>query len=182
MTDYARDTGTSGRPRWRRVLGWALEASFVVAVYLAVSTWQTRHLVDESTPAPDFSLRTLDGESVSQNSLRGKRVLLHFWATWCGVCRTELSTLDRVYARLGPDEVLLSVAADSDDPERLRAFVREHGIRYPVLLADARVLEDYRVDTFPTNYFLDKDGTVEDRTIGMSTRWGLSARLRYAGP
>jgi hypothetical protein len=87
-----------------------------------------------------------------------------------------------VYDRLEPDEVLLSVAADSDDPERLRAFVREHDIRYPVLLADARILEDYRVDTFPTNYFLDKDGTVEDRTIGMSTRWGLSARLRFAGP
>lgn len=174
---------TQAKPRvpWRsRALRIALEVGLVVAVYFGISAWQGRKLLGTSSPAPAFSLRSLDGKQVALAELRGKRVLLHFWATWCGVCRQEHGALNAVQAGLGPDEVLLSVVADSEDPEAVRRYAAEAGIRYPVLLADARVVRDYRVSAFPTNYFVAKDGTIAGQTVGMSTRFGMNARLGCA--
>ncbi|GMV14627.1 MAG: TlpA family protein disulfide reductase [Polyangiaceae bacterium] len=174
---------TAPKPRvpWRkRALRIALEIGLVAAVYFGVSAWQGRKLLGSASPAPAFSLRSLDGKQVALEDLRGKRVLLHFWATWCGVCRQEHGALNAVQAGLGPDEVLLSVVADSEDPETVRRYAAEAGIRYPVLLADAKVVRDYRVGAFPTNYFVSKAGQITGHTVGMSTRFGMNARLGCA--
>jgi len=82
--------------------------------------------------------------------------------------------------RARADETLLSVVADSEDPEAIRRYVAESGIRYPVLLANERVVRDYRVGAFPTNYFIAKDGNISGHTVGMSTRFGMNARLSLA--
>jgi peroxiredoxin len=148
-----------------------------VGIYFAISAWQERRLIHTSKSAPNFTLSTLDGRSVSLESLRGKRVLLHFWATWCGVCRREFDALNAVHHRLGPGEALLSVVADADDPERIRSFVSEHGIEYPVLLGTNAVLRAFHVDVFPTNYYVDGSGVITSHTIGMSTRFALASRL-----
>lgn len=158
----------------------ALEIGLVVAIYFAVTGWQGRKLLGSADPAPAFSLTSLDGKRVNLGDLRGKRVLLHFWATWCGVCRREHGALNAVQASLGPDEVLLSVVEDSDDPEAVRRYAADAGIRYPVLLADRRVVKDYRVGAFPTNYFVSKEGKITGHTVGMSTRFGMNARLGCA--
>jgi len=171
------------KPRvpWRkRVARIALEIALVVAVYVGVSAWQGRKLVGQGETAPAFTLTALDGKQVALADLKGKRVLLHFWATWCGVCRQEHGALNAVQAGLGPDEVLLSVVADSEDPEAIRRYAAEAGIRYPVLLADAAVVRSYRVGAFPTNYFVSKDGQITGHTVGMSTRIGMNARLGCA--
>jgi len=156
------------------------EIGAVVALYFAVTAYQGRHLVGSGTVAPAFSLATLDGESVSLDSLRGKRVLLHFWATWCGVCRQEFGALNAVQGSLSADEALVTVVADSDDPEAIRRFAQEHQLRYPILLASESVVRDYRVSAFPTNYFIDPSGQVNSHTVGMSTRLSLNARLALA--
>jgi peroxiredoxin len=163
--------------RLRRLL---LEVIAVAGVYLAVSAWQERRLIRTNKPAPNFTLEALDGRSVSLESLRGKRVLVHFWATWCGVCRREFGALNAVNRRLGPDEALLTVVADSDDRERIRGFVTEHDIDYPVLLGTDAVLRAFHVDMFPTNYYVDGSGMIVSHTIGMSTRFALASRLGCA--
>lgn len=171
------------KPRvpWRkRAVRIALEIALVAAVYFGVSAWQGRKLLGSSEPAPAFTLRSLDGKPVSLAELRGKRVLLHFWATWCGVCRQEHGALNAVQAGLGPDEVLLSIVADSEDPEAIRRYAKDAGIGYPVLLADAAVVRSYRVGAFPTNYFVSKEGQITGHTVGMSTRLGMNARLGCA--
>jgi peroxiredoxin len=157
-----------------------MEFAIVVAVYLALSSWQARNLVATNTVAPAFALTSLDGKTVTLESLKGKKVLLHFWATWCGVCRQEFGALNAVEQQLAPDEVLLTVAADSDDPERIRRFVEDEHIQYPVLLGTEAVLRAFHVSSFPTNYFLNGDGRIAGHTVGMSTRWGLAARLGCA--
>jgi nifR3 family TIM-barrel protein len=162
-------------PRRSVVRRWVLEAVVVLSVYAAVSAWQERHLLETAKLAPDFALPSLGGDEVTLASLRGKRVLVHFWATWCGVCRREFGALNAVQRGLSPDEALISIVADSDDPEEVRRFVAEHHIEYPVLLADARVLRAFRIEGFPTNYFIDAKGRVAGHTIGMATR-GASAR------
>lgn len=166
---------------WRkRVFRIAIELGLVVLVYVGVTSWQERKLLGDNSDAPAFSLTALDGSRVQLRELRGKRVLLHFWATWCGVCRQEHAALNSVQAGLGKDEVLLSVVADSEDPDAVRKYVAEAGLRYPVLLADAKVVRDYRVGAFPTNYFLDKTGKIVDHTVGMSSRFGMDLRLGCA--
>jgi thiol-disulfide isomerase/thioredoxin len=117
---------------------------------------------------------------VSLESLRGKRVLVHLWATWCGVCRMELGALEAVHAGLGPDEALVSIVADAEDRTAVAAFVKEHGIRYPVLLGTDEVLRAFRVTAFPTNYYLDGSGAIRGATVGMSTRLSMKVRLALA--
>ena len=166
------------RPR-RRWLRFVFEATIVVGAFAAVSAWQTRGLATEG-PAPALALQSLDGRIVRLEDLRDKTLLLHFWATWCGVCRVEISSLNALYDRLDRDEVLLSVVADADDVDAVRRFVAERGIRYPVLLATREVLERYHVDVFPTNYFIAPGGTIRSSTVGMSTRLSLATRMSCA--
>lgn len=154
-----------------------LELVVLAGIYMAVSSWQERHLVRLHDPAPRFTLEALDGRAVSLESLRGKRVLLHFWATWCGVCRREFGSLNAVNRGLKGDEALVSIVADSEDPDQVRRFVAEHDIRYPVLLGTEDVLRAFRVDTFPTNYYLDPTGAIAAHTVGMSNRLAVAARL-----
>lgn len=176
----AVDTTGEPRERWRRIRRFALELALFAGLYLAIVAYQDRHLVKTGALAPRFDLPSLGGGTVSLDSLRGKRVLLHFWATWCGVCNLEFPALNAVHRELAPDETLVSIVADSDDAEALRRFVAEKGLQYPVLLASSETLRAYRVDTLPTNYFLDATGRVESRTVGMSNRMALKARLALA--
>jgi peroxiredoxin len=156
----------------------ALEVLLVVAVFLGVSAYQTRkHLSGE--PAPAFTLLDLEGRQVSLGAYRHKKVLLHFWATWCGVCRMELPSVRSFHRSLNEDEVLLTIVEDADDVDALRAFAREHALTYPILLGTRETLRAYRVSSFPTNYFVNGDGTVRTTTVGLSTRLGMSLRMLF---
>jgi thiol-disulfide isomerase/thioredoxin len=166
--------------RWRSARRTVLEVIAFVGMFIAILAYQERNLLSKHALAPGFSLESLDGRTVSLEDYRGKRVLVHFWATWCGVCRQELSALNAVERDLGPDEALLTVVADSGDPAQVRDFVSKEGIRYPVLLADSATLRAYRIGMFPTNYFLDAEGRISGHTVGMSTRWSFRARLALA--
>ncbi len=159
-----------------------LELAALGLIYFAISSWRTRDLLpaDESGPAPAFTLQTLDGATVTAESLRGKTVLLHFWATWCTVCKQEFAALNAAFDRLGKDEALLTIVADADDAERLRRFAQERQLRYPIALADKRILRQFKINSFPTNYYLNKQGAVESRDIGMTTRWGFRTRMGCA--
>ena len=151
----------------------------ILGVFAAGSAWQTRDLSSDGA-APAFALKTLDGNVVRLEDLRGKTVLLHFWATWCGVCRYETSALNALHARLGGPEALLSVVADSENVDHVRRVIAERGIRYPVLLGTPDVLGRYRVSAFPTNHFVSPSGTIRSSSVGMSTRWSLAARMGCA--
>jgi peroxiredoxin len=145
-----------------------------------VSAYQTRNHVSRQ-PAPEFSLLDLRGNRVSLSAYRHKKVLLHFWATWCGVCRAELPSLRSLQRSLGPDEVLLTIVEDSDDAEAVRRFAREHELEYPVLLGTDEVRRAYRVRSFPTNYYVNGDGSIRTSTVGLSTRLGMAFHLLRTG-
>lgn len=169
------------KPPWsRRIRRWAVEIAIVVAVYLAVSAWRERGMPPTNEPAPPFALTSLTGERVELAGLAGKTVLLHFWATWCGVCKAEIPALEAISEGLDEDEVLLTVVA-SDDAEEVRAFVKERGLTYPIVLAGDGVLGAYGVSAFPTNFVIDPEGRIAHRSVGLSTRLGLSLRMSCAG-
>jgi peroxiredoxin len=161
-----------------------LEVTLGVGFWLAVGAYQTRrHVSASAQPAPPFTLSDLSGRPVSLEAFRGKKILLHFFATWCGVCKVELPSLRGVHGGLSEDEVLLAIAEDSDDVESLRRFAREHELTYPILLGTPAVLGAYAVGAFPTNYYLNADGSVSSSSTGLSTRIGMELRLMAAdGP
>ena len=184
-TDSGTDLIQSAKAEAPRPRGGArrtmLELAVFVGLIAAVSAWQERHLLPTRGVAPAFELEGVDGARLSLESLRGKRVVIHFWATWCGVCQREFGALNAVQEGLAPDQVVLSIVADSDDAEHVRQVMADEHIRYPVLLGTAEVLRAFRVDTFPTNYYIDRQGRITSHTVGMSTRWSVRARLGLLG-
>lgn len=161
------------RQRW--VLG-GVEAIALAILVMALGAFQTRkHL--RGTIAPDFELTDLSGKRVSLHDYRHKKVLLHFFATWCGVCRLELPSVEGLHKNLEPDEVLLAVVEDSADVEAVRRYAQKHELSYPILLGAPEILRAYRVQAFPTNYFLNGDGTIDSSSVGLSTRVGMALRL-----
>ena len=111
--------------------------------------------------APDFALKSSNGENLRLSEYRGDVVMINFWATWCGPCRQEMPLLDELhsrYERVGFS--LLGVNID-DDSQKAMNMVSELGVSFPVLF-DARkeVSKMYEVDAMPTTVILDREGTV----------------------
>ena len=112
-------------------------------------------------PAPDLALTRFDtGEKVSLNDLRGKPVILNFWATWCGPCRAEMPALQAAYERYGED--LLVIGVDQGEEEAIVGpFLEEFGIDFPILLdGDMAVGREYRIMGLPTTFFIDSQGII----------------------
>jgi len=126
------------------------------------------------SPATDFALEALDGETVSLASLRGRPVVLNFWASWCWPCQMEIPHMLRVYEALR-DEGLEIVAINvSEDERRVAGFVDEMGIEFTVLLdPTGRVSRAYYVRGIPTSVFIDAEGIVQDVHIGTLTEDAL---------
>jgi peroxiredoxin len=123
-------------------------------------------VVRPGDPAPDFALRALDGTTVRLSDLRGKKVLVNFWASWCVPCRNEMPEFQQAYAD-GSLVVLAVNALDLDDEEQARAFVKQLGFTYPVVFDDqGEVQRAYNVRGLPTSYLVGPDGTVIALQIG----------------
>jgi len=123
--------------------------------------------VGEGHPAPDFTLPQLDGDAVSLSSLRGRVVLVNFWASWCKPCEDEMPAMERLHAKLaGSDFELLAVSVDEGDDE-VRAFRDRLGLHFPILRdANKSVADSYQTYRFPESWLIDRNGIVVARYIG----------------
>jgi len=164
--------------RERRWFRWASEVGLVVLVLAVAGAWQTRDNL-ANVPAPDFSLPTLAGDEVRLSELRGEPVLLAFWAPWCGVCAAQSGNVGWVQRLVGARAHVLSVAAAYQSTAEVAASAREHGMDYPVVLADPGLTRSYRVEAFPTLYFLDAEGRVKRSAVGYTTTLGMLWRLLF---
>jgi thiol-disulfide isomerase/thioredoxin len=164
------------RLRQRRAVRWGLEAAWVIAVVAAVGAWQARsHLAPGARP--ELTLPSLAGPPVSLTSLRGKPVLVVLWAPWCGVCKAQSDNVSRVMRLAGDRAHVVSIAASYGDVAEVAAYVRERGVEYPVLLGGEHTARAFRVEAYPTTYFLDAEGRVKRSVAGYTTTAGLLARL-----
>jgi len=121
--------------------------------------------------APDFALKSLpDGKEVRLSSLRGKAVLVNFWATWCEPCKIEMPSLVDLQKKYGPQGLqIVGVAMDDADDKEINSFAHKMGVNYMVLRGTEKVGELYGgVDHLPMTYYLDRSGKVVDETEGMA--------------
>lgn len=117
---------------------------------------------------PAYQVTTLGGETLSQEQLRGKVVLVNFWATWCGPCRMEMPALQAMYERHRAEGlVLLGLSVDRGGDQVVRDYVRERGVTYPVAIVGAAEEAAFGgVRGYPTSFLVDRKGVVRHAVIG----------------
>lgn len=129
-------------------------------------------------PAPEIELVTLDGEPVTLSALRGRPVLINFWATWCVPCREEFPLLVAAYAEHADDGLEILGIIHDDSADGAREFAADQGARWPMLPdADDVAWDDYRGLLMPTSFFIDAGGVVRAFSLGAFTPDGLAAQL-----
>jgi thiol-disulfide isomerase/thioredoxin len=135
---------------------------FLAAVPGLVQAQETLH------PAPPFAIRTFEGKVVRLTDLRGRPVVLDFWATWCRPCRASMPHLDAVQRRFGEEGlVVIGLSVDEDGDNEVKRFAQELGVSFRLGMANDKVLDLYGPLRFlPTTYFINRRGDVVRRVKG----------------
>lgn len=162
------------------LIGGTLLAAFTILPRLAHST---NPLLGK--PAPDFSLAVVSGpntgDRIHLSELKGKAVVLSFWATWCGPCRLEAPTLEKLSKRLSSKGVPVLGINTMDEPGRAPNFARSQGLTYPIVFdEDNSVSASYGVESLPTIIIVDKNGTVSAVRTGVTDAAALEALVNAA--
>jgi cytochrome c biogenesis protein CcmG/thiol:disulfide interchange protein DsbE len=142
-----------------------------------------RSSVAESRPAPDLLLDGFDGTTMRLADLRGRVVVVNFWASWCAPCREETADLERAWqAHKGRGVAFLGVAT-WDGKEQAREFVRQAGVTYPNGLdANGDAAVEYRVAGIPETFLIDREGRIVRRWIGQIREADLTRALAELAP
>ena len=159
----------------RRMRSWLLQAAILLAVVLLVHLWQTRNVITGA--APPLVGWTLQGDRFVLSESRGEPLVVHFWATWCPVCRLELSNI----AGLQPEHRVISVAMMSGSDEEIMAYQKEQGVDFPVISdPQGKTASAWGVAGLPATFILDGEGKIRFVEVGYTTSLGLRTRLWLA--
>jgi peroxiredoxin len=173
-------------PDWRGRLGRVLELALWVAV-LGLVAWRFGPQVGAalglgagSSPAPDFVVETIQGDTIRLSDLRGQVVLVNFWATWCPPCRVEMPGFQRVwedYADRG--FVIVGLSVDQGVRSDVTRWVEQRRLTFPIAFAPGSVTRAYGgASTLPTSILIDRHGRMAHRVQGYYAEPALRAAVR----
>lgn len=127
---------------------------------------------------PDFELETLEGETVRLSDLKGQKVIVNFWATWCPPCRAEIPDFIEVYEKEDVEILAVNMEETKNNLEMVEEFVEEFEMPFPVLKdEEGDLMEEYRVVAFPTSYMIDSNGHIQFVAMGAMTYDQIKERL-----
>ncbi len=120
----------------------------------------------EGSPAPDFTLKTIDGKEIRLSDLKGKVVLINFWATWCPPCQREMPLFERVYRKYKDRGFeILAISTDAE-VSKVKEFIKEYKLSFPVLMDNGEVSSLYGVQGLPTSFLIDREGKIVKIRLG----------------
>ncbi len=163
--------------------------AFVVALMLYVGYHKARRSggsltprLTQSSPAPDFSLESLDGKTTRLSDFRGKAVLLNFWATWCGPCKIEMPWFVDFQKQYGSQGLqIVGVAMDDASKEDIGKFARDMGVNYPILIGKEAVGDQYGgIPGLPETFLIARDGKIVDKIIGLRGKAEIEDAIKEA--
>lgn len=167
-----RVSDLSRRIRWRSVFSQLL---ILFGVYFAIHTYQTWNAPQGKMP--EVNGFRLDGVSVKFPEQLQEATLVHFWATWCSVCRLEQSSINSI----SNSYPVIAIASQSGTVNEVQKFVTQRGISSPVLVDESGALaRRFGVKAFPSSYVVDRQGNIRFVEIGYTTELGLRLRLWLA--
>ncbi len=136
---------------------------------------------DQKRQSPEFSLQDLSGKTWSFKDLRGKVVLVNFWATWCPPCRKEIPDLVKLYDRF-QSKGFVVLAISDEEKSKVEPFMRERGVPFPVLLDPKRTVNEmFVVGGIPKSFVYDREGRLAAQSIDMRTQKQFLDMLAKAG-
>lgn len=123
--------------------------------------------VDPPEEAEDFTLKTLKGETVSLKDYRGRLIFLNFWATWCGPCRAEMPSMQRLWEEFKEEDFVILAINIQEESKLVSSFMNERGLSFPVLLDEkGKVARSYGIRGIPTTFFLNPEGEIIGKAVG----------------
>jgi thiol-disulfide isomerase/thioredoxin len=166
-------TATTVTRRWLRRAG---EVVLLLALILAVRAWQQSGVA--SGPAPALTGTLLDGKPATLKAFAGRPVLVHFWATWCPICRAEQGSIDDLARRIP----VITVAMQSGERNAVAEYLRKEALSFPVLNdPDAAIARQWGVRAVPASFIVDGAGQIRYVEVGYTTGVGLRLRWWLAG-
>jgi thiol-disulfide isomerase/thioredoxin/outer membrane lipoprotein-sorting protein len=132
--------------------------------------------------APDFTVQTVDGKPYSLSALKGKPVLLDFWATWCGPCRKAMPSVEQISQDYKDQGLVVLGVNAGEDRDTVREFLKKTPMAYPAVLGgESGILKNYQVTAYPTFVLIGSDGKIAAYEIGFNSQEMLRAMLQQAG-
>ena len=128
----------------------------------------TLQLLKDPIDVAAFTVTDLDGKTISSSDLKGKVVLVNFWATWCPPCRAEIPDLIALQNKHRDTLVVLGVSEDEIAPEEVKAFATGQKMNYPIVMATPELAKIFKgVSALPTTFVIDREGRIQMRHVGM---------------
>jgi peroxiredoxin len=130
--------------------------------------------------AADFTFTDQNGKTIQLSKLKGKAVLVNFWATWCGPCRAEMPGFVEVYNQYKTRGLeIIGISLDEEGWDVVRPFLQRYKINFPVVIGDAAISSAYgEIQFLPTSFLIDKNGNIVDQHVGLLKKEDLEAKVK----